>query len=175
MIKILSFAILGIIILSIQSTFFALSFIQRVRPDLLMIFNLYLGLFYPPISGGILTFFLGFITDLFSGNYYGFFSLTRPLIFFIAQFFRNHFYFEDIAYKFIYVFFFNIFEGLLIIFLINLFYSNSESLYLIFFKFLLPQSFSTAILAPIFFKIFNKLNQLFINQKALKIRDRSLP
>lgn len=172
MIRILLFAFLGILLLSIQSTFLTLSFIQRLRPDLLMILNLYLGLFFTPISGGILALFLGFLTDLFSGNSYGLFSLTKPIVFFMAQFVRTQFYFEDISYEFLYVFFFNIFEGFMIISLLRLFSFNVEPLYSVFFKFILPQSFSTALLAPIFFKIFNKINAFFITSKDLGIGNR---
>ncbi len=172
MIRFISFAFLGILFLSIQSTYFTLDFIQKVRPDLLMILNLYLGLFYPMISGGLLAWFLGFLTDLFSGSPYGLFSLTRPVVFFMAQYIKTHFYFEDISYKFLYVFLFNIFEGLMIILLLNLFSSNIESLYSIFLKFLLPQSFSTAIVSPIFFKIFNKLDSFFIHHKGVSINGR---
>ena len=65
--------LLGIVFLTLQTTLLTSLPIQRIRPDIILILILYLGLFYPPISGGILALFMGFLMDLFSGNVF------RPL------------------------------------------------------------------------------------------------
>jgi len=167
MIRILFSGILGIFLLAIQSTFLTLEPFQRVKPDLLMILVLYLGFFSPPISGGISAFFLGFLTDLFSGNSYGLFSLTRLIIFYGAQFIRNRFYFEDQLYKFLYAFFFTLFEGLLVILILNIFsIVNMEMLFKFFLKFIFPQSFFTALLSPLGFYIFSRINILFVTRRV---------
>jgi cell shape-determining protein MreD len=57
--------LLGIIVLTFQTTLLASLPIQRIRPDMILIFTLYLSFFCPPVLGGILTLFMGFLLDLF--------------------------------------------------------------------------------------------------------------
>ncbi|MDP2972259.1 MAG: rod shape-determining protein MreD, partial [Deltaproteobacteria bacterium] len=66
--------ILGILFLIVQTTWFTFLPIRRIRPDIVLILTLYLGLSSPPISGGILVFFLGYLMDLFSGNGFGLYA-----------------------------------------------------------------------------------------------------
>lgn len=89
--------LLGVIFLTLQSTLLTSFPIQRIRPDIVLILILYWGLFYPPISGGILAFFMGFLMDLFSGNSFGLYTLSKPFIFYLAQFFKGRFYIESIT------------------------------------------------------------------------------
>lgn len=170
--RILCFMILGILLLAIQSTFLTLNPIWRIRPDLLMILNLYLAFFLPPISGGALSFFLGLLTDLFSGNSYGLFTFSRPIIFCLVQFLKESFYLEEILYKIFITFFMIIFEGLIILFLLYIFSIGSfRAFNPLFFKILLPQALTTAIIMPYVFPIFNLINR-FISGKPSSIMSR---
>ncbi|MDP2971789.1 MAG: rod shape-determining protein MreD, partial [Deltaproteobacteria bacterium] len=58
----------------VQTTWFTFPPIRWIRPDIVLILTLYLGLSSPPISGGILVFFLGYLMDLFSGNGFGLYA-----------------------------------------------------------------------------------------------------
>ena len=84
--------LVGILLLILQTTLLSLSPIERIRPDLLLIFTLYLAFLFPPILGGILAFFIGYLMDLFSGNTLGVYTFSRTLVFFGAQFFKERFY-----------------------------------------------------------------------------------
>ena len=143
---------LGVLFLTVQTTLLAFLPIQRIRPDLLLILTLYLGLFYPPISGGILALFIGFLMDLFSGNGFGLYTLSRPLIFYMAQLFKGRFYLESFTSQFLFVFIFGLGEGFLIFILLNVLNPGPMgNFYLLLFTFLLPQSVFTALITPILF------------------------
>jgi rod shape-determining protein MreD len=152
--RILFYLFLGIIFLTLQSTLLASLHIQRIRPDLVLILTLYLGLFYSPVSGGILILFLGFLMDLFSGNGFGLYTLSRPFIFYVAQFSRGRFYLESYRSQFLFVFILSLVEGLLIFLLLSVLNPvPSGHLYPLLFNFLLPQSFLTGLITPILFTL----------------------
>jgi rod shape-determining protein MreD len=148
---------LGVIFLTLQTTLLTFLPIQRIRPDIVFILTLYLGLFYPPISGGILAVFLGFLMDLFSGNSFGLYTLSRPLIFYVAQFFKGRFYLESYVSQFLFVFILGWVEDLLIFILLNILNPGPiGNLYPLLFTLLLPQSFFTGLITPIVFFLVHK-------------------
>jgi len=149
--------LIGVFFLTLQATLLASLFTQRIRPDIALILTLYLGLSYPPISGGILVFFIGFLMDLFSGNSLGLYTVSRPIVFFVAQFFKERFYLENFASQFLFVFIFAMMEGLLVLFIFTALLPYPHiNLYTLLFTFLLPQSFFTALISPILFSLFDK-------------------
>ena len=147
----------GIFCLTLQTTLLASFPFQRVRPDLVLILTLYVGFSYPPISGGLLAFLMGYLMDLFSGNFFGLYSFSRPLIFYGARIFRGWFYLEGFSSQFLFVAVSAIAEGLVILTLLTALnvtpYSN---LYPLLFTSLLPQSFSTGFVSPFLFLLFDK-------------------
>ena len=164
----------GILFLTLQTTLFASLPIQRIRPDLVLILILYLGLSYPPISGGILAFLMAFLMDLFSGNSFGLYTLSRTFLFYVAQFLKDRVYMDDFSSQFFFVFIFTLFEGLLILLLLNALNPGPIGpLYSLFFTFFLPQSFFTGLVTPILFYLFNKGSSLLPNQHGMGIRERA--
>ncbi len=111
--------LLGILFLTLQTTLLPWLPIQRIRPDIVLILVLYWGLTCPPIQGGILSFFLGYLMDLFSGNSLGLYTFSRPLLFYLAALFKGRLYLEGVLLQFLFVFFFALFEGLLILTLLS--------------------------------------------------------
>ena len=149
--------LIGIFFLLLQTTLLSSFPVQRFRPDLLLIFTLYLAYLFPPIFGGILAFFMGYLMDLFSGNALGFYTFSRPLIFFVAQFFKERFYLEGFSSQFLFAFAFGLLEGIFILMLMSTLQGVSlVSLSPLFFTFLLPQSFSTGLVTPLLFLLFQK-------------------
>lgn len=149
--------LVGIFFLILQTTLLSSFPIQRFRPDILLIFTLYLAFLFPPIFGGILAFFMGYLIDLFSGNALGLYTFSRPLVFFAAQFFKERFYLEGFFSQFLFAFTFGLLEGALIFMLMSTLQAVSLlSLYPLFFNFLLPQSFSTGLVTPFLFLLFRK-------------------
>ncbi len=152
----------GILLFTLQSTLFTLSPFNQFRPDLILIFILLLGLFYPPLSGGLIAFFLGYGMDLFSGNMFGLYTLSRPILFFLAQSFKNHLYLERSIFQSLFVFLFSWVEGLLILLLLQILNPGSwEALLSLLPSIYLPQSLSTALVAPFFFR-FRRRRSLYL-------------
>lgn len=163
----------GILFLILQTTLLSYSPIQRIRPDLLLIFTLYLAFLFPPISGGILAFLMGYLMDLFSGNTLGYYTVSRPLVFLAAQFFKDRFYLEGFSFQSLFAFGVGLLEGILILVLMNavqpLPFGNVSSL---FFHFLLPQSFFTGLVTPFLFVIFQKASPLLFHEPEREIKER---
>jgi rod shape-determining protein MreD len=149
--------LVGTLFLILQTTVLSSFPAQRVRPDLLLVFTLYLAFLFPPVLGGILAFLMGYLMDLFSGNASGFYTFSRPFVFFAAQFFKERFYLEGLSSQFLFAFIFGMLEGILILILMNALQSVSlGNLYPLLFTFLLPQSFFTGLITPPLFFLFQK-------------------
>jgi rod shape-determining protein MreD len=147
----------GIFLLTLQATLLTSFPIQRVRPDIVLVLVLYMGFSHPPISGGLLAFFMGFLMDLFSGNGLGLFTFSRTFIFYGARIFRNWFYLEDFSSLFLFVVVSGIAEGIVILALVTVLSSTPySSLYSLLFTSLLPQSFTTGLVSPFLFSLFDK-------------------
>jgi len=165
--------LLIILFLTLQMTIFSSGIVYRIRPDLMMIITLYLSLSYQPIMGGLLAFIIGYLMDAFSGNSFGLFTFTRPIIFYIATFFKDRFYLESFYSQSFFTFIFTVMEALLILILLRVL--NPEAvwmLYPLFFTLFLPQTLSTAIISPFLFSIFKRgsflLSQLSSKGKGIK-------
>lgn len=171
--RVISPLLAAILFLILQTTLLSSFPIQRIRPDLLLIFTLYLAFLFPPIPGGILAFFMGYLLDLFSGNTFGFYTLSRPLVFLAAQFFKERFYLEGFTFQFLFAFIFGVFEGILIFMLMNTLQPIPlGNLYPLLFTFLIPQSFFTGLVTPLLFFLFQKGSSLLFRQPEQGIRER---
>jgi rod shape-determining protein MreD len=161
----------GILLLILQTTWLSFFPIQRIRPDILLIFTLYLAFLFPPILGGILAFFMGYLMDVFSGNTLGFYTFSRTLVFFATQFLKERFYLEGFSFQFLFAFIFSILEGGFLLVLINgLEPVSLGNLYSSLFTFLLPQSFFTGLVSPLLFLLFQKAASLLFRQPEQGIR-----
>jgi rod shape-determining protein MreD len=161
----------GILLLILQTTWLSFFPIQRIRPDLLLIFTLYLAFLFPPFLGGILAFFMGYLIDLFSGNTLGFYTISRTLVFFATQFLKERFYLEGFSFQFLFAFIFTILEGGFLLILINgLEPVSFGDLYSSLFTFLLPQSFCTGLVAPLLFSLLKKAASLLFHQTEQGIK-----
>ena len=163
----------GILLLILQTTWLSSFPIRRIRPDFLLIFTLYLAFLFPPFLGGILAFFMGYLLDLFSGNTLGFYTFSRTLVFFATQFLKERFYLEGFSFQFLFAFIFSLLEGgLLLVLIKGLEPVSFENLYLLFFAFLLPQSFCTGLAAPLLFFLFQKGRSFLFSQPEKGIKAR---
>lgn len=149
--------LLGILLLTLQTTWPASSFLRWIRPDLILILTLYLGLSSSPISGGILAFFLGYLMDLVSGNGFGLFTFSRPFLFYCTQLFKDRIYLESFLARFLFVFVFALIEGLVLLTFLKAL--NPEHLPNLLRQFLVgffPQSILTALLSPALFSLLRR-------------------
>ena len=153
--------LLGIFFLVVQTTWLTSFPIRRIRPDIVLILTLYLGISSPPISGGILAFILGYLMDLFSGNGFGLYAFSRPILFYGAQLFKDRIYLESVHSRSLFVFLFALSEGFVLMLLLKaLNPEHLRNLYPLFFTVFLPQALSTALIAPAFFHLFRKGSSL---------------
>lgn len=164
---------LGILFLTLQTTLLSSLPIQRIRPDIVLILILFWGLTYPPVQGGILSFFLGYLMDLFSGNSLGLYTFSRPLLFCLAELFKGRLYLEGVLSQFLFVFFFALFEGLLILTLLSALNPVPlGNLYPLVFTFFFPQSFLTALITPVLFLLLKKLYFSFFPPYGIGVKER---
>ncbi len=156
----------GILLLTLQATFLAYLPIHRIRPDFVLILVLFLGFSFPTSLGGLLAFSFGFLLDVFSGNAFGLYTFTRPLVFFLAQLFRTHFYWQGFSFQFLFVFIFAVMEGFLILFLVSgLNPSPFHNLYNSVMADLLTQSIFTGLITPLVFPLFSKGSMLLVAKR----------
>ncbi len=171
--RVLLLLISGILVLTFQTTLLGFIPIQRIRPDFMLIFTLYLGFSTSPVPGGILAFFMGYLVDLFSGNPFGLYAFSRPLLFYGAYLFKSKFYVEGFSSQFIFVFLSACLEGFLILMLFTLL--NPEPLFHLYPSFLLslmPQSTFTALITPLFFALFQRGSGLVAGKNGASIQER---
>ena len=165
--RVLFLILTGLLFMSLQATLLSYPPIQRARPDLTLVWVLYLGFSLPLFSGGILAFFMGFLMDLFSGSVLGLYTLTRPLAFLIAQLFRNRFYWQGISFQFLFVTLTSLLEGLfLLLLLIALTPSPLKNLYPSVLTHLLPQALCTGLVTPLLFSFLRKGMELLQNKEG---------
>lgn len=74
---------------------------QLFQPVLLV--AVYLGLFRPGTSYGLLSVFLGYMLDLFSGSQTGFHMITIPVIYYFTSVLRGRFFLESRFFRAVYV------------------------------------------------------------------------
>ncbi len=163
----------GIVFLTVQASLFSYLPIRRIRPDIILILVLHWGFTLPSVSGGIHALILGYLMDLFSGNSFGLFTFTRPLLFYLAQLFRGRFYLESFLSQSLFVFVFALFEGLLIFALLSaLNPAPLGNLYPLFFTSFLPQSLLTGIVTPVLFFLLQRFSLVFFQRKEMGLRGR---
>ncbi len=75
----------GVIAVLLQVTLFAHLPFGSLKPDLVLIVVLYAGVFLPPTEGGVLSFGLGYVTDIFTGRLIGLFTFTRVMAWLVAR------------------------------------------------------------------------------------------
>lgn len=160
--RILLLLCLGILFVTLQSTLLSLPILQRIRPDIVLILILNFALSFSPIWGGILSLFLGYLMDLFSGNTFGLFTFSRPMVFYIAQIIKDRFFLENFQSKFLFTFSIGLIEGLIILILLKALNPGPHThLYPLFYTYLLPQSFFTGLFALLLIPFFDK--RLFLS------------
>jgi len=163
----------GLLLLTFQATLLPSFAIHHVQPDVVLILILFLGFYYPTVLGGLIAFSLGFLLDLFSGNAFGLYTFTRPLIFFVAQLCKNHFYWKGFSFQFLFVFIFALLEGGLILLLVaGLNPSPFHNLYRSVIVDLLPQSVVTGLITPLLFPLFEKGAVVLVTKRRAVIKSQ---
>lgn len=82
----------GLVALFLQTTVFSH---LPIKPDLILVLVVCLGLSHVTFAGAVLAFLLGCLMDVFAGSTPGFFALTKTVIFFLVYATRGHLNFES--------------------------------------------------------------------------------
>ena len=140
--------IVFLIILSIilQVAFFPAHLSDPFKPNLLLIFVVYMGFRENIRWGGGGSFLLGLIQDSLSGIYFGLNGFSFLLIFVILKALSHRLYTDSRALMVVGVFLATVFNGFLSIVLLGVF-SIAETMYSTVLSNILPQSMVNAILA----------------------------
>ncbi len=113
----LLYLIAGLIALFLQTTIISH---LPVKPDLVLVVVVCLGLSHSPFSGAVLAFVLGCLTDVFAGSTPGFFALTRTVVFFFVYSIRGRLYFESYLAKVGLVFIAALIDAAVVLFLVGI-------------------------------------------------------
>jgi rod shape-determining protein MreD len=76
---------LGLFFMLLQSSVFSQFLPANLKPDLLLILVIYLGIHETYVRGGLVCYLLGCLKDVFAGIYTGLFGFTFLLIFYAVR------------------------------------------------------------------------------------------
>ena len=148
-IKIALFIILTVIL---QVAFFPAHFADPFKPNLFMIFIVYLGFRGSMQWGGVGAFLLGLLQDSISGIYFGLNGLTCLLIFIMLKAVAHRLYTNSRLLMVLGVFLATIVNGLLSM-LVLLVFSVAEGIYSTILPDIVPQSIMTALIAYMVYSV----------------------
>ena len=156
------YSILGIVTVVIQSSLVPLLGLRDVKPDLVLIIVIYLGLFRPLREGIFAAFFLGYIEDLAVGYHLGLFAFIRVFILLVTHTLMERFSFKGRPFQLILVFFLSLATELLLSFL--LYISGSPAAVKVLKTFYLIVILNTVVAAGVFpfLDRFDRLRELFL-------------
>jgi rod shape-determining protein MreD len=92
----LVYLLAGLVALFVQTTVFSH---LPLKPDLVLVLVVCLGLSEMTYAGALLAFLLGCLMDVFAGSTFGFFALTKTAVFFFIYATRGHLFFESLLAK----------------------------------------------------------------------------
>jgi rod shape-determining protein MreD len=144
--------ILIIISIILQVAFFPAHLADPFKPNLLLMFVVFMGFRENIRSGGISSFILGLIQDSISGIYFGLNGFSFLLTFVILKAVSHRLYTDSRALMVVGVFLATVFNGFLGLFLLGVF-SIAESMYSSVLSNILPQSMVNSIVAYVVFGI----------------------
>jgi rod shape-determining protein MreD len=159
--------ILGLIFLlglALQSTLFVFCQIGGVRPDILMVLVILLGLLRGPLDGGKLGFLAGLLEDLVVGEFIGINAFVKMCVGALVGLFERRFYKENLLIPLLAVLGGTFFGSSLFIFLSNSFGHNVPWYSSIHLK-VAPMCLYNSIVSLVLYKPVNRLNRYLDTKK----------
>jgi len=158
MIYYLLLPVFSLFLLTIQINVFDIFFLGKIAPEISLILVVYAGFFLGIARGGTLSVVLGFFMDCMTGVVPGLFVISYLLIFLISNIVSFRVYAGGMIFTTVFTVVCVLFEKLLIIMIYKALYGMGV-LYEILNDSLL-QAVVTGILAPAFFALFRRLEDL---------------
>ena len=154
--KIVPFILL-LLLAILQATSLNRLSILGIKPDLLLILIIFLGLHKGPLSGAGYGFLAGVLLDIFSPAPLGTNTLSKTVLGFLAGAVAPLLYFKAPFIQGLLLFLGMFLEGMILFILLSSFHL-APPFYYSFLYIILPASFYTSLLAPLFFYAFKRIN-----------------
>ncbi len=152
--------ILLLLLAILQATSLNRLSILGIKPDLLLILVILLGLHRGPVSGAGYGFLAGVLLDIFSPSPLGTNAFSKTVLGFFAGAVAPLLYFEAPFIQGLFLFIAMLLEGMILFILLSSFHFT-PSFYYSFFYIILPASFYTSLLTPFFFYAFKRISHAF--------------
>ncbi len=159
------FLLLGLIALTLQSTFFSYFTIMGVKPDLLLIMVVFTAFIKGSKYGGIFGFMLGLMEDLITGRFIGMNALIKGSLGYLIGLTEGKIYKENLLAPGLLLLLASLLQGVLTVFLFNITGMNlvlKEQM----FKIIIPTAIYNVGLGPLFYlRFFNSLTKGLLSGK----------
>ncbi len=153
----LIFLAVGWAFLVFRSTLFRFFPEELLRVEPVTVIVIYLGFTRTLLRGSLISFLLGYMTDLFSGGFAGLYTLVLTTIFFLTRMIRNRFYTKELLFRMGTVFLLS-FLGGIVMFLVLMIDQPVFELYPKFFSYLVSVALFNAIFSPLILMLFKKID-----------------
>lgn len=127
--------------------------------ELALIFVVYAGLRMKPIPGGIVSFILGYLIDCATGTISGIHTFTYVILFFVAKLYFFRVPADRLSGVVLLSFFCIVFDGYCVLILHKVL--NGMNVMSNVISYIFPHAVIGAVLSPVFFKLFQKIEVLF--------------
>jgi rod shape-determining protein MreD len=131
MLRILLIFTLGLLFMLLQSAVFPRLLPGNLKPDLLLVLVIYLGLKESHVRGGLISYLLGCLKDVFAGIYPGLFGFTFLLIFYAVRTVGGRFNSDNPFFLIFLTLVGTLVEGVVILFSIGFFADHAPPLLLV--------------------------------------------
>jgi len=148
----------GLVFLLIQSTLIPWLLPPYMRPDLLLILLIYLGLNENFRSGALLAYLLGCLLDVFAGHYLGLYGFVFLSIFFLTRMAVRWFNTESSMLLLTMVFWGTLVEGGLVMFALGLF-AEAGNIWSMVLTYLFPCAIASSLVAELILLLLNLLQR----------------
>jgi rod shape-determining protein MreD len=165
--RFLFFLLIGWLLLIFQTTLLKFFSVGVVVPNLVLLTVLYLGLYHQFRQGYTITFFLGYLMDLFSGGPMGLYIFLYLGSFFLTQIIREIFYLKSVFFQVIFILIFSLSNDFLLFLLLWVF-SSLVSFSSSMLKWIALQGIYNASVGPFLFLLLDRVNQRFLNRSLLE-------
>lgn len=164
--RVITLGILIIINFSLQTTVFGFHDISSVSPNLLLILTMSFGLMRGRKEGMLVGFFSGFLVDVFFLDVLGPYMFLYMIIGYTNGFFHKNYMIEDVMLPLI-IIIFDDFAFNMAVYIVGFVLLNKLDFSSYFYRIILPEMLSTALLTIIIYKIYVYINRR-LKAKALR-------
>ncbi|MBE0598480.1 MAG: rod shape-determining protein MreD [Desulfuromonadales bacterium] len=166
MTRIFAYYSLGFVFILLQTALFPRFLPFFLKPDLLLVLIIYLGLNENYVRGGVLAYLLGCLLDVFAGNYLGLYGVACLATVFVVRGVADRLNTESSLLLLVLVFCGTFLQGIVLFFALGLF-ADAGPLLALFFGQLLPQALLNLAAALLLLQVVSALQRRFAPRSEL--------